>query len=157
MSHQINDVMDFVKVSPPNLEKNSFLKLVNAALETILIQENVTIIKPEKDFEFFCDHKQMEVVLINLLTNAVQAVNKKGEVKITGSNDDKNTVIEIQDSGSGIPNEIMPKIFDLLFTTKQKGTGLGLVSCKNIVESHGGTLTLRQNPTTFVITIPKNQ
>ena len=157
MSHQINDVLDFVRVSPPKFEKNSFLELVNRAIDAVPVQENVNIIKPEKDFEFSCDFRQMEVVLINLLTNAVQAVNKKGEVKIMGSSNDKNTVIEIQDSGSGIPKDDLPKIFEPLFTTRQGGTGLGLISCKNIVESHGGILTLRQNPTIFVITIPKKQ
>ena len=68
---------------------------------------------------------------------------------------DKNTIIEIEDSGPGISENDVANIFEPLFTTKPCGTGLGLVSCKNIVENHGGTLTVKQNPTTFVITLPK--
>ena len=62
----------------------------------------------------------------------------------------------IQDSGPGIPEELIPEIFDPLFTTKMEGTGLGLASCKSIINSHDGTLTVSNNPTIFKITIPKN-
>jgi signal transduction histidine kinase len=51
---------------------------------------------------------------------------------------------------------MMNKIFDPLFTTKQTGTGLGLVSCKSIVEQHGGKIKVSNNPTTFTIILPKN-
>ncbi|MGI0007029.1 MAG: ATP-binding protein, partial [Nitrosotalea sp.] len=56
----------------------------------------------------------------------------------------------------GIPKSLMTKIFDPLFTTRQIGTGLGLVSCKNIVEQHYGTIHVANNPTTFTITLPKH-
>ena len=58
--------------------------------------------------------------------------------------------------GVGIPDDVLPKLFDPLFTTKQKGTGLGLVTCKKIVESHGGSITVRTKPTVFTVHLPKN-
>ena len=64
--------------------------------------------------------------------------------------------ILIQDSGPGIPEDIISKIYDPLFTTKIEGTGLGLASCKSIVESHNGALSVSNNPTTFKIKLPKN-
>src|SRR3972149_3193636 len=63
-------------------------------------------------------------------------------------------VIEVEDSGPGIQEEIFSKIFGPLVTTKEKGTGLGLSTCKNIIEQHGGTISARNNPTTFMIRLP---
>ena len=54
-----------------------------------------------------------------------------------------------------IAEENLEKIFDPLYTTKEHGTGLGLVSCKTIVEQHGGTISVKNNPTTFTVMIPK--
>ena len=65
-----------------------------------------------------------------------------------------NTLIEIIDSGIGITDDKIKNIFDPLVTYKNKGTGLGLASCKTIVENHRGTIIAKNNPTTFVITLP---
>jgi signal transduction histidine kinase len=74
------------------------------------------------------------------------------EIKISSKGDD--AVLDFIDSGSGITEELMGKIFEPLFTTKQKGTGLGLASCKNIINQHGGSLLVKNNPTTFTIRLP---
>ncbi|MBM2852783.1 MAG: putative Histidine kinase, partial [Candidatus Nitrosotenuis sp.] len=66
-------------------------------------------------------------------------------------------VIDVEDTGPGIPQELMHKIFDPLVTTKQTGTGLGLSSCKTIVEQHHGKITVTNNPTRFTIKLPKKQ
>lgn len=63
-------------------------------------------------------------------------------------------IIQFIDSGEGISEENVNKIFEPLFT-KQKGTGLGLASCKNIVEQHQGEINVTNNPTTFTIILPK--
>ncbi|MBL7015858.1 MAG: HAMP domain-containing histidine kinase, partial [Nitrosopumilus sp.] len=64
--------------------------------------------------------------------------------------------IKFIDSGKGIPDADLSKVFEPLFTTKQKGTGLGLASCKNIVEQHQGEISVTNNPTTFTIILPKS-
>lgn len=64
-------------------------------------------------------------------------------------------VIEFENSGPDIPPDIFPKIFEPLFTTKHGGTGLGLPTCKSVIEQHGGTITAKNNPTTFTIQLPK--
>jgi signal transduction histidine kinase len=78
-----------------------------------------------------------------------------GEIVIEAYEDEHNSIIKVKDSGPGIPNENLAKIFEPLFTTKQQGTGLGLATCKNIVSQYGGTIEVNNNPTTFTITIPK--
>ena len=64
-------------------------------------------------------------------------------------------IINVSDSGSGIPEDKLKKSLSHLYTTKNTGTGLGLASCKNIVEQHGGTISAKNNPTTFTIVLPK--
>ena len=97
----------------------------------------------------------MEVVFSNLITNAVQAIENNGELNLRINEEPNEVIVEIEDSGPGIPQENISKIFDPLFTTKPTGTGLGLVSCKNIVEQHGGTISVRNNPTVFSCEIAK--
>ncbi len=72
------------------------------------------------------------------------------------SEDQNFHIVSIEDTGHGIPEKNLKKIFEPLFTTKQKGTGLGLASCKNIIEQHGGTIIAENNPTTFTMKLPKN-
>ena len=88
--------------------------------------------------------------------NAIQSMNNFGEIRITLSTSTKNISIMFTDSGPGIQKDVLPLIFDPLFTTKSKGTGLGLVICKSIVEQHRGTISVKNNHTTFTIELPKH-
>ncbi len=90
----------------------------------------------------------------NLINNAVHALDGQGEIEITSSSDSKNVIIQVKDSGPGIPDENLEKIFEPMFTTKNTGTGLGLVICKSIIEQHGGSISVNNNPTTFTIKLP---
>ena len=98
----------------------------------------------------------MEAVFANLITNSIQAINEEGNITIQASSNDDDIIIKIVDSGPGMTESVISKIFDPLFTTKSHGTGLGLSICKTIVEQHGGKISVKSNPTTFTITIPKN-
>ena len=113
------------------------------------------ITRPSNDASITCDTKQIEVVFSNILLNSVQAMENSGEIKIRITENDENVSIEIEDSGPGIPEDKIEQIFEPLFTTKSSGTGLGLVSSKNIVEQHNGTITVKNNPTNFEIKLPK--
>jgi len=88
-----------------------------------------------------CDSEKLEVVFVNLIMNSIQAMGNNGEIYINISDESNDIVlITFKDTGHGIPRKIIPKIFDPLFTTRQIGTGLGLPSCKNIIEKHGGSI-----------------
>lgn len=91
----------------------------------------------------------------NIITNAIQATDDKGQVTISIEDKQDKTMFNISDSGPGIPENSFEKIFEPLYTTKQKGTGLDLSSCKTIIENHGGKITVKNNPTTFIIELPK--
>lgn len=157
MSHQVNDVLDFVRIKPLTLCSHSILEIIKDTLQAMKIPNNIKINLSQDDVKIVCDSKRLDVVFVNLMMNAVQAIgNNAGEITIKICDDKDNVCISIEDSGPGIPNNILPKIFEPLFTTKQTGTGLGLVSCKNIVEQHGGNITVKNNPTTFTIKLPKS-
>ncbi|CUR51197.1 putative Histidine kinase [Nitrosotalea devaniterrae] len=156
MSHQIDDVLDFVKKTEMMLHQVSLRSIIDSAINVILIPPNVKIFLPSNDVSIMCDSRKLEAVFSNVILNAIQAINDNGEVKIRVMDIGTHVKIEFEDTGSGISVTAMQKIFDPLFTTKQTGTGLGLSICKNIVEQHGGTITVKSPPTIFTITLPKN-
>ncbi len=154
MAFQVKSVMDFVKTNPLHMTEHSIGDLVESSLSDIEIPPDVTINISGSETRLKCDGKSMEIVLRNLITNAIQAVDAQGAVIMRAEKQNDKCVIEVEDSGPGIPEENMSRIFEPLYTTKEEGTGLGLVSCRTIVEQHDGTLTVRNNPTRFIIELP---
>jgi len=155
MSHQIEDVLDFVNIAELKVQSSSIITILESAVLSTDIPKSVTINLPKNSATALCDPYRLEVVFSNLLKNASQAVKDSGEItiRIIDKNDD--VFVEIEDSGPGILETNMEQIFEPLFTTKQTGTGLGLASCKSIIEKHGGTLSVRNKPTVFTVQIPK--
>ena len=155
MSHQIEDVLDFVNIAELKVQSSSIITILESAVLSTDIPNSVKINMPKNSATALCDPFRLEVVFSNLLKNASQAIKDSGEIttRIIDKNDD--VFIEIEDSGPGILETNVEKIFEPLFTTKQSGTGLGLASCKSIVEKHGGTLSVRNKPTVFTVQIPK--
>lgn len=155
MSNQIDDVLEFVKIQSLHTTKNSLLDTIGLSLAKIPKSSNVQIHIPQTDVEFVFDSDKIEVVFDNLLTNSLQALNNEGEIIIRINDLENDVEIEVEDSGKGVPDEIISRIFEPLFTTKKKGTGLGLASCKSIIEQHGGTISVKSNPSIFTIKLPK--
>jgi signal transduction histidine kinase len=109
--------------------------------------------------EIMGDPQQLQQVFLNLLLNAADAVPEGGTITVKTVHDKqaKTVIIKICDTGKGIPAELMEKIFQPFFTTKGKGTGLGLAVSKRIVEEHGGIIVVSNNVSggvTFTITLP---
>jgi PAS domain S-box-containing protein len=102
-----------------------------------------TVLEVELDPDPFiveADAGQMRQVLANLLTNAVQAMDGEGRVRVRAVADTAHHVVTVADDGPGIPPEQRDSVFEPLFTTKTKGTGLGLFICRQILEGHGGSI-----------------
>ncbi len=156
ISHQVDDILDFVRATELRLEKNSLTSMLNTAIDGIVIPGDVKLTVEQNDVEVLCDNRKIIAVFTNLLLNAIQATNNSGKVNVRILDNDDEVLIAFEDSGPGIPDDVTSKIFDPLFTTKQTGTGLGLSICKTIVEQHRGNITVKNNPTTFLVTIPKN-
>jgi signal transduction histidine kinase len=157
ISHQIKDVLEYVRITPANIKAVRLDQMINTALNTIQIPPNLTIKNFHTNIELNCDQQKMEIVLINLILNAVQAIgDNSGEIVISSKKDNLHYEINIENSGPSIPEDLLDKIFEPLFTTKFQGTGLGLATCKNIIEQHGGSILVKNNPTRFIIRFPKN-
>ena len=155
MSHQINDVMDFVKLKTPELKPCDLNLILDDCIKRLNIPKSVKIILPEHPVTFQCDLVQFEVLLINLISNALDSIQNVGSIQITSVKTSKKVIIKVIDSGEGILENQLDVIFEPLISFKEKGTGLGLASCKNIVENHKGTISVKNNPTTFTIEIPR--
>jgi signal transduction histidine kinase len=107
------------------------------------------------------DSRQLQQVLLNLVINAEQAMSSstRRELIVTARNAGERVVVEVRDTGNGIPSEARRRIFEPFFTTKPEGTGtgLGLSVSYGIVRAHGGTLALGSSSssgTTFRMTLP---
>ena len=107
--------------------------------------------------DFTGDKIKLEEVLLNLLHNARDAVGEKGRISLTAERQDDTIVIQCQDNGCGIPEDLIDTIFDPFVTYKENGTGLGLSSSKQTVEAHGGSICAQSAPetgTVFTVTLP---
>jgi signal transduction histidine kinase len=157
MSHQLENVMDFVTTKEFKVSSNDINAIIKNALEKANIPDSIKVNLSTEDITLDCDQSKLEVVFDNILVNAKQAIGSSGTINIRVNKEPDWVKIEIQDSGHGIPDDVLPKIFEPLFTTKQEGTGLGLPSCKNIIEQHGGSISVKtelDKGTTFIITLP---
>ena len=156
--HQVDQVLNFVKITPFNVKKNQLLEILNSSLESITITKNITVTIPKNDYTIVCDEMKLGVVFYNLFLNAVQAIDSdNGTITIRMSEEQNNIKLEFENSGLGIDEENFEKIFEPLFTTKMEGTGLGLSSCKTIIQEHRGTISVSSNPVIFTILLPKTQ
>ncbi len=155
MANQIDDVLDFVKTQTLHTTRNSILETISLSVAKIKKPAELSINIVGENIQSVYDADKLEVVFDNIIMNAVEANNERGEVFIRIKDNSNEILIEIEDSGSGVPQELMTKIFEPLFTTKQRGTGLGLASCKRIIEQHGGSISVKTKPSIFSIKLPK--
>ena len=154
MSHQINDVMDFVRTKEPELKLWDVNSILDDCFGRFKLSDSVRLTLPQKSTLVKCDRSQIEILFINLISNSLDSIKNKGSIRVRTQSDEHETKIEFIDSGDGVPEEKLDEIFEPLVTYKESGTGLGLASCKNIVKNHKGTISAKNNPTTFTITLP---
>ena len=117
---------------------------------------------PQPGFELNADPQQLQQVMLNLVINAIESQPTGGQIGIhlceTQAPDRLREVeIQVTDRGTGIPTEILERIFDPFFSTKEAGTGIGLAICQRIIEDHSGTIVPQnrsQGGAVFTIRLP---
>jgi two-component system sensor histidine kinase HydH len=158
----IEALLDFARPAEPKLSSYSIEDVLNHALGLVQADIEVKEVRLTRNVqsgipEVMIDRDQMIQAILNILLNAVEAVDKEGEIAVSASTKGDNLQISISDTGSGIPEEDLPKVFDPFFSTRRNGTGLGLAIVHKIVENHDGEI--RVNSTvgqgaTFTILLP---
>lgn len=156
ISHQVDDVLEYGKASQLNLQSANITNIIKQIISDSNIPKDIKINIDNVDLRMNVDIRKMEAVITNLIINATQAMDGKGTINVRLLDNGSNAIFAIEDYGPGINPQDLPKIFEPLFTTKQTGTGLGLSICKKIIEQHGGSITAKNNPTTFIVRLPKN-
>ena len=147
------------------VSKSSFHCLENINLHKLQAEKKGIILLSSDNDEAYAygDRDMINSVIRNLMTNAVKFTDKDRKVEVIMQTRDNDIEVSIADEGIGIPEENMGKLFriDEKFkstgTAGEKGTGLGLIICKEFVEKNGGEITVQSNPgqgTTFSFTIP---
>jgi len=153
----INDLIELARNRPPKRRRVDARDVVLQAVPAAHLPAGVTVdVEIPAGVPIDVDPDQLGRVLTNLLINASQATNGTGHVWIEASREPAATLVRVRDDGPGVPWELREQVFQALFTTKAKGSGLGLALCRRIAEAHGGTVTLEpsERGAAFRITIP---
>ncbi|MCW4043995.1 MAG: HAMP domain-containing histidine kinase [Candidatus Bathyarchaeota archaeon] len=154
----ISDLLDYsremhlepIKCTPLSLLKET-LSMIQAPSNIKI--ENHTLNEPEIE----ADVGKMVRVFTNMVKNAIDAMPNGGTLEIRSAKTNGNVNFTFRDTGTGISEEVMAKLFTPLFTTKAKDMGFGLAICKRVVEAHGGKITVESivgEGATFTITLP---
>jgi two-component system, NtrC family, sensor histidine kinase HydH len=153
----INTLLELARNKPPRRQPTSLRGLVDAAIGAAGLPAGVSAdVTAAPGAAGNLDPDQIVRVLSNLLTNASQSMDGTGTIWIEARSDSDVTYVRVHDSGPGVPAEIRHRIFEALFTTKARGTGLGLALCRRIAEAHSGTLVLEPSTggASFLLTLP---
>jgi PAS domain S-box-containing protein len=157
----ISSLLDFARPKPSTRVKVDINEIVQATLSHVPVPENVEVVsRLDKTLPttILGDPDQLTQAFGNLILNAIQAMPEGGRLVVKSDVTGPNQVtMTFADTGVGIPQEKMKKIFEPLFTTKAKGIGLGLALAKLLIEAHGGTIEVKSEVdkgTTFTVSLP---
>jgi signal transduction histidine kinase len=157
----VGDLLDFARLKKPQLQAVEVPTLIAEQIERLGALPNVTVeIERPDDVlpPIHVDPVHIGQIMLNLLTNAQQAMEAKGgTIRVRMRVDGPSVVIDVADTGPGISNELLEKIFEPLFTTKARGIGLGLAVSRSLAEANGGQLTVASTlgkGATFSLALP---
>lgn len=158
---------EFLILSKPHVENKKEINVVDLIMSVQLLLEPQAVKKNigiQLEYEYSdilitCDDMKIKQVLINLIKNSIEAM-EKGFIKVTARDLTDHVHIYVADEGPGIPKEILDNLGQPFFTTKEEGTGLGLLICEKIIEDHNGKIIVESEMgkgTIVILRIPKGQ
>jgi PAS domain S-box-containing protein len=150
LNHLVEELLDYTKEIKLNRQDIDLLPLLDECLglnEVFIAGKGITVerVFPEKPLPISGDPERLKQVFLNIIKNAIDATPSGGSISVRAERSGSRVAVETADSGPGVPEEILDKIFDLFYTTKKNGTGLGLSISKKLVEVHGGSLIAANN------------
>ena len=142
ISKIVTDLQDYSRTLKPEIKEVDLPELIASSFSIIKVPENIVLtVNIEDHLRIRTDPTFIRRTLTNLANNAIQAMPEGGKLTVTASQKENQTTITVEDTGKGIPEEIKPKLFTPLFTTKSKGQGFGLAVTKRLIEALGGTIS----------------
>lgn len=158
----VNELLEYTRPVELNLRPTSCLGMAQAALSYVKSDPERITISTEVDptLKALADPDQIRQVFLNILLNAVQSIDEEGHITVTSSADDSYITFVFRDTGCGMAPEQLGKIFSPFFTTKEKGTGLGLAVCQKIIEGHAGEIRAESEPgkgTAITVRLPRTE
>jgi len=163
----VQTLADFSRPMDLDLREHDLIRVVDQTLELVRaeLREHGVIIEseaPPQPVPVRVDDELMRQAFLNLLLNAMQAMPSGGIVRVSVRREQRSAIVEIADTGVGISAALLPRIFDLYFTTKPRGSGIGLAMTYRILQLHGGAMVVRSDAdpasrkrgTTFTLQIP---
>ncbi len=157
----VNDLLDFASEKPLELKESNINEIIEEELLLAQVPENVKIVKKLTPVpKIRVDANRIRRVFKNIIENAIQAMPKGGKLIIHTRRSGNFIEITFRDTGVGISEEDMKKLFTPFFTTKAKGMGIGLTICKKFVEEHGGKIDVQSKKgegTVFTVKLPVKQ
>jgi PAS domain S-box-containing protein len=162
MDKIVSDLQDYARPVGADLVETSLPDLIRDSVSNVPVPANVEVTVDTQSglSDAKLDPNLFRRVLTNLILNALQAMPRGGKLTITGSSVDESLAVTVQDTGVGIAQENLGKVFTPFFTTKAKGQGLGLAVCKRLTEAQGGTITVTSKVgkgSTFTVTVPTSR
>ena len=154
----IHDLLELARNRPPRRQQAPLKAVVDSSRTTADLPPGIDVrVAIADDLAAEVDPDQLQQVLVNLFINASQAMGGTGRIDIDAERmADGGLTLRVKDDGPGIAPEVRYRIFEALFTTKAKGSGLGLALCRRILEAHGGTIEIEPstNGASFLMTFP---
>lgn len=154
----VNDLLDYSRELRLEFDGATPKSLLKNALGTVKVPDNIQIVDVTKDSpNFKADIGKMNKVCVNIIKNAFDSMPNGGSLTINSEKTEDYVVISFEDTGSGMTQDTLDKLWTPLFTTKAKGMGFGLPISKRIVEEHGGKISAESvvgKGTIFTVTIP---
>ena len=130
-----------VKLNKEEVDINNLIEEVCDSLIILTNSKNIDLIfKTDEEVYLSVDYNKIKQVLINIIKNSIEAINKNGEIKLNTYQKRHNFYIEILDNGKGMSEEELNKITEMFFTTKKNGTGLGVALSNEIIKAHNGSI-----------------
>jgi signal transduction histidine kinase len=162
LNRVVNEFLDYARPAPLRREPVRLIALLDSCLKLLapVIRDkgiNVRCVFPEAESTVSADPAQLRQVFLNLILNAVQAVEDQCCVEVSVRQSGHETRVTVKDNGSGIPSDKLKHVFEPFYTTKPGGTGLGLPIAQRIVAEHGGRLLIESAPgkgTTATVILP---
>ncbi len=159
----VHDFLRFARpepIQPEVFQVETLFSQLKKQYQYLISEKNINLnMQVDWTGEVFWDNRQIKQVLINLLQNAIEAIDQNGNIYFNLKFVDEHMLeIQIIDDGPGMPDNIRTNIFNLYFTTKAKGTGIGLSIVQRIIYEHGGVITVDSElnkGTSFIIRLPK--